>query len=93
MIGSLWWLIVAALLLVSLWTRQGPLFLFSLLLLFGSAASAFWARYCLAGLGYRRVLGAKRLNYGEETEITIEITNAKPLPLAWLRIDDEGMPC
>ncbi len=89
MIGSAWWLIVALLLLVSIWTRQGPLFLFSLLLLFGSAASALWARYCLAGLRYRRVLGASRLNFGEDTEITVEITNAKPLPLAWLRIHDE----
>ncbi len=89
MIGSAWWLIVVLLLLVSIWTRQGPLFLFSLLLLFGSAASALWARYCLAGLRYRRALGASRLNFGEETEITVEITNAKPLPLAWLRIHDE----
>jgi uncharacterized protein (DUF58 family) len=89
MIGPLWWLIVASLLVAAVWLRQGPLFFFSLLLLFGSAASALWARYCLAGLQYRRVLGASRLNFGEETELTVEIVNAKPLPLAWLRIHDE----
>jgi uncharacterized protein (DUF58 family) len=89
MIGSVWWLIVAGLMLLSIWSRQGPLFFFSLLLLFGSAASALWARYCLSGLQYRRSLGATRLNFGEETEITVEIINAKPLPLAWLRIRDE----
>jgi uncharacterized protein (DUF58 family) len=89
MIGPLWWLIVASLLVAAVWLRQGPLFFFSLLLLFGSAASALWARYCLAGLQYRRVLGASRLNFDEETELTVEIVNAKPLPLAWLRIRDE----
>jgi uncharacterized protein (DUF58 family) len=29
------------------------------------------------------------LNFGDETELTVEIVNAKPLPLAWLRIRDE----
>jgi uncharacterized protein (DUF58 family) len=89
MIGSLWWLIVGALLLAAIGLRQGPLFLFSLLLLLGSAASALWARYCLAGVQYRRVLGANRLNFGEETELAVEIINAKPMPLGWLRIRDE----
>ena len=57
MIGPLWWLLLTVLLLVAGLSRQGPLFLFSLLLLFGSAASALWARYCLAGIGYRSYLG------------------------------------
>ena len=89
MIGPLWWLILGGLLAAALWLRQGPLLLFGLLLLLGSAASALWARYCLAGISYRRTLGSERLNFGEETELTLEITNAKPLPLAWLRIQDE----
>ena len=92
MSGPLWWLLLIILVLAAGWLRQGPLFLFGLLLLFGSAASALWARYCLSGIGYRRLLASPRLNFGEETELTVEITNAKPLPLAWLRLQDEWPP-
>ena len=37
---------------------------------------------------YRRQLRDTRIFYGEETELTIEVTSAKPLPLAWLLIRD-----
>ena len=38
---------------------------------------------------YERKLSASRLFVGEETDLTIQITNAKPLPLAWLKVEDE----
>jgi len=44
------------------------------------------------GVSYRRRFGSIRLFYGEETDLYVEIANAKPLPLAWLRIDDEYPP-
>jgi uncharacterized protein (DUF58 family) len=88
-IGWLWWVIIATLLIAGVALEQGVLLLFGLLLALGSAASVLWARYCLAGVGYARRLGATRLNFGEETELTVEVVNAKPLPLAWLRARDE----
>jgi uncharacterized protein (DUF58 family) len=53
-----------------------------------SGASALWSRYCLHELTYRRRFRDARIFHGEETELTIEVTNAKPLPLAWLLIRD-----
>jgi len=87
--GSLWWLVVAGLVLGGIGLRDGSLFLFGLLLGLGSAASLLWSRYCLSALRYERRFAASSLNFGEETELTLEIVNAKPLPLAWLRIRDE----
>ena len=89
MIGSLWWLLVSGLLLGGIGLRDGVLFLFGLLLGLGSAASVLWSRYCLTAIRFQRVFAASHLNFGEETELTVEIVNAKPLPLAWLRIRDE----
>jgi len=89
MIGNLWWLLLMAFLGLSLAQRHGGLFLFTVLLLLATGASALWARYCLAGVGYRRQLASNRLAFGEETELTVEIVNAKPLPLAWLQAHDE----
>ena len=38
---------------------------------------------------YRRRFGSTRLFYGDSTDLRIEVTNAKPLPLPWLRAEDE----
>ena len=89
MITSLWWVVVVILLLGGVGLRNGALFLFGLLLGLGSTASLLWGRYCLTAVGFRRAFATNNLNFGEETELTVEIVNAKPLPLAWLRIRDE----
>lgn len=86
---KVWWLVVGVLLVVSIGQRHSLLFLMSLLLALVGGASYLWTRYCLAGVSYRRQFGSKRLFYGEETDLWLEIANAKPLPLAWLRCEDE----
>jgi uncharacterized protein (DUF58 family) len=53
---------------------------------------ATWARYGLQGVTYRRRLDRDRIAWGERIETTIEVWNRKPLPLAWLRADDEASP-
>lgn len=80
---------LAALALLSLVLRSPLLFLLASLLALVTGASALWERYCLSGVSYARRLGAERLFCGESTELWIEIVNAKPLPLAWLRAQDE----
>ena len=89
MITGLWWVLVVVLVLGGVGLRNGALFLFGLLLGLGSTASVLWGRYCLAAIGFRRTFATSNLNFGEETELTVEIVNAKPLPLAWLRVRDE----
>ena len=89
MMGGGWWAIVGLLALAGVVLRHNLLFLMSLLSALIGGTSQVWRRYCLAGVSYRRRLGNTRLFHGEETDLLIEIVNAKPLPLAWLRIRDE----
>lgn len=84
-----WWWLVALLVLASIILRQNVLFLMALLLALIGGASLLWARYCLAGVTYQRRFGATHLFIGDETTLDIEITNAKPLPLPWLRAEDQ----
>lgn len=87
--GAAWWWLIGLLALVSVLWRHNLLFLMSLLLALIGGASLLWTRTCLASVSYRRRFGTTRLFYGEETDLYVEIVNAKPLPLAWLSADDE----
>lgn len=84
-----WWVVVGLVVLVSAILHHNLLFLMGLLLALVGGASRLWARYCLDGISYRRCLGSTHLFHGEETDLCLQIVNAKPLPLAWLRITDE----
>jgi uncharacterized protein (DUF58 family) len=83
-----WWVLLGILLLVGLALRSSLFFLFMILLALASGTSALWSRYCLNAVTYRRSFSDNRIFYGEETRLTIEVTNAKPLPLAWLLVRD-----
>ncbi len=82
------WLTVL-LFVVSIILQNPLLFLLAVLLALVALTTALWGRYALAGVTYTRRFGAARLFVGEETDLWIEIANAKPLPLAWLRAVDE----
>src|SRR5258706_136954 len=69
--------------------RSRLLLLLDMLLLLVAGASALWGRYCLAAVSYGRQFQTQRLFCGEQLELWIEIVNAKPLPLAWLKAEDE----
>jgi uncharacterized protein (DUF58 family) len=87
--STLWWIIIGLLTLAGVLLRNNLLFLLSLFLLLMGGVSLLWTHYCLAEVHYRRRLGSRRLFFGEETDLVVEIVNAKPLPLAWLRAEDE----
>jgi uncharacterized protein (DUF58 family) len=76
---------------VALVVQNNLVFLFVILLALASGTSVLWSRYCLDAVSYQRKFGDTRIFHGEETALTIEVTNAKPLPLAWLLIRD-GFP-
>ena len=86
-----WLYLIGSLALFGLLLREGVLFIVALILLLVALVSRVWDRSCLVGLGYRRELGQTRAFFGEEVSLTVEVTNDKPLPLAWLEIDD-GVP-
>jgi uncharacterized protein (DUF58 family) len=81
--------LIALALLLGLALRDPLLALVALLLALLLGVAALWDRYALAGITYERRLGTHRLFVGEETDLTVEVTNAKPLPLAWLKVEDE----
>ena len=80
--------VIGGLLVASLLVREAQLLVVGLILALVAAVSWIWQRYCLVGLGYRRSLGQQRAVFGEEVSLTLEIVNDKPLPLAWLEIED-----
>src|SRR5690606_10253194 len=82
-------LLIVLLLFAALLMRSPLLLLLDVLLLLVAGASALWGRYCLAGVTYTRRFEAERLFCGEQMDMWVEIVNAKPLPLAWLRAEDE----
>ena len=82
-------LLIILLLVVAVLLRSPLLLLLDVLMLLVAGASALWGRYCLAAVSYGRQFQTQRLFCGEHLELWIEIVNAKPLPLAWLKAEDE----
>jgi len=74
---------------LSLVTRNPLLFLIGVIVSFIAFTSWLWGRYCLAGVSYTRRFETTRIFFGEEIEFWIELINAKPLPLPWLKAEDE----
>jgi uncharacterized protein (DUF58 family) len=74
---------------LSLVTRSPLLFLIDVIVVFIAFTSWLWGHYCLTGISYARRFETLRLFLGEETEFWIELINAKPLPLPWLRAEDD----
>ncbi len=87
--GKQWLFLAAAIFVVSLVTRQIPLFLIALLFVMTGGASRLWNRYCLHRIEFRRGLSQSKVFFGEEIVYEIEVSNRKPLPLPWLQIEDE----
>jgi uncharacterized protein (DUF58 family) len=87
--GHAWWGLLATLLLISIIAHRGMLSILVLILILATAVSELWTRYCLNQVIYRRHLGHSQIAFGEETTLTLEFVNVKPLPLAWLLVRDE----
>jgi len=87
--GGVWLALAVILLIAGLLMRQGLLVLVASLLILVEALARLWERYGLERVTYKRRLSARRIFLGDEIDLEIEINNDKPLPLPWLRIDDE----
>jgi uncharacterized protein (DUF58 family) len=53
-----------------------------------AAVSSTWRRFALSGVTYVREYDQTHAFPGEPITVTLTITNAKPLPLTWLRFTD-----
>ena len=88
-LGRLGRLMLFVLLGLSLLINNPLLLLLDVLVFIVLGASWLWGHYCLVGVTYARHFSSTRLFYGEDTDVWIEVVNAKPLPLTWLRAEDE----
>jgi len=84
-----WWAILLVLFVAALIARRNILAVFVFMLALATLASELWGRYCLSNVSYRRRLAHRHIAYGEETTLALEFVNAKPLPLAWLLVQDQ----
>ncbi|MCA9726966.1 MAG: hypothetical protein KC729_04730 [Candidatus Eisenbacteria bacterium] len=82
-----YWITVALLFMLGGLRSSGFLLLAALLLAVMGAIVHLWTRYALAGVHFQRTVHPTRVELGATARVAIEIVNAKPLPLPWLRID------
>ncbi len=85
---DLWVLGGIVLLMLGAATRSYAFGTLGLLLLVAILVARLWARYSLHGVTYTRRLSADRIYAGESVSLEIAITNAKPLALPWLLVED-----
>ncbi|MGD0780460.1 MAG: DUF58 domain-containing protein [Dehalococcoidales bacterium] len=87
--GDYWIIIAVIILIISLALHQVPLALVSLLFILTGGVSRLWNKYCLSRVEYHRRLNHNQVFFGEEVVLEIEVSNRKPLPLPWLKIEDD----
>jgi uncharacterized protein (DUF58 family) len=87
--GDYWLWLAGLILIISLALHQVALALICLLFLLTGVVARLWNRFCLHRIEYRRRLSHNQVFFGEEIIFEIEVANRKPLPLAWIRIEDE----
>ncbi len=84
------WIALAAFsIFLGLVLRDNALLTVSALMLTAAGAGWIWNKYSLRGVDYRRLFSERRAFLGEVVDLTVQVTNRKWLPLAWLRIQDE----
>ncbi len=87
--GRAGWTAAVVILVLALATRNSLIFTMALILGLLGLVVWLWSRYSLSEVTYRRRFSVDHLFFGEETDLHLEVTNAKPLPLAWLRCEDD----
>src|SRR5438045_8743984 len=84
-----WYVLAAALLLLSAVAHQPLAFLAALFALVIGLVPEIWYRSALRHLRIRQQVSAPRAFVGETLTLAISVDNPKLLPLPWLEIEDE----
>ncbi len=83
------WIITFGLLLaIGLATRQGSLVAIGTLVVLAGAVAWAWNRLSLTKVTYERSLSESKAFIGEEVQLTLRLTNKKPVPLTRLELTD-----
>ena len=80
----------AAVIFISVLVREPILALVGVCLALVALGTRLWWEFCFAGLSYVRTLSTGRAFFGDEVEMTLRITNAKPLPITRLEVADNA---
>lgn len=81
-------IILGLLLVVGLMRGQSALIMISSLLLVSVAAFSWWSRVAGQALRYERGFSPSRIFPGERTDYIVQLSNARMLPIPWVRIDE-----
>lgn len=84
-----WVLFGLVLLVIGGVAQLGVVLALALLVLLSAVVSRLWAALALQRVQYDRLFSQRRVFWGETVDVTLRLTNYKPLPLPWVRFDDE----
>jgi len=82
-------LTMAAILVFAAWNGQAPIVVLTSLLFSSAGLAKLWSHLSLARVSCRRLLSERRVFPGEKINVRLQVANRKPLPLPWIRVDDE----
>jgi len=84
------WLLLGILLfLIGGIARLGVVLALSALVLVTGFVSRAWSHFSLQRLDYDRTFSRRRAFWGDTVEVGLRLANLKPIPLPWIRFEDE----
>lgn len=86
---DLWIVFFAVVIVVGFVIGHAMVIAFGVMGLLAGLISVAWNRLALEELSYQHHLPQHRVFVGEEIPIMVSLTNKKPVPLAWVRVEDE----
>lgn len=85
---ELWTGLFVVLVAAGILTGQNVLIAFGAMGLLMTGVSWLWGRVSLSRVTYERILPRRRVFIGETVPLSIVLTNSKPVPLGWVRVED-----
>ena len=86
---DIWITLFVVLIIIGIFAGQGLVIGLGMMGLLVAGISWMWSRLSLEEVTYERTISQPRVFMGEETTLTISVTNRKPVPLGRLEIEDE----
>lgn len=85
-------IVSGGILLLSAWEGFVALVVLLGLILGAAVLSKIWTRLSLVRVSCKRTVRERRLFPGDQTELSLEVANRKPVPLPWIEIEDAIPP-
>ena len=89
MLGRAWLFIALGILAAAVALQHALLLLIAMFFFIASGVARLWARYALERVEYSRRLSATKVFFGETITMDMRLSNAKILPMPWVRVQDD----